>query len=529
MQTDGKIILGGYAYVGTNNNFALARYINNTFIPSKPISYYINLNYTLQQIKDLNQYDISYFKAAGSTVTQLKAINYTDAEIKAAGYSIADFKTAGYTDAQIKALGYLIAEFKAAGSTVTQLKAINYTDSEIKAAGYLIADFKTAGYTDAQLKEAGFTDAEIKILYLITETTEQLDFIDAGSTLLANNIDDQGYSIDVANKNYKYFNLTTNSYVSYNNLGINTNGILMFDSNPSSSTGTSNSTPINSLRFFSFDAKTIIKYYFDSNNNLIISTTGSYYNNINDIPFNIIIKIEPNGKITINYKNIGTRTVASPPIIGWVGINSGSTTDDIFYSTFNGTLSFNQSNINGKTLVFNFTNLIQFPSTQFPITNICFVENSIVSTDQGLIEIQNIKEDYHSINNNKIICLTKTVTEEPYLICIEKDAIYKNVPNQKTVLSYNHKIFYNNDMINASELLDKGLNVSKVRYSGEVLYNLLFNSYEKMLVNGLVCESLHPMNLTAQLFKFLKEQPKEYYHYFIDIYNKKYANATKKQ
>lgn len=84
-------------------------------------------------------------------------------------------------------------------------------------------------------------------------------------------------------------------------------------------------------------------------------------------------------------------------------------------------------------------------------------------------------------------------------------------------------------MINASELVDKGLNVSKVRYSGEVLYNLLFNSYEKMLVNGLVCETLHPQNRVAHLYQLLKEQPKEYYHYIIHNYNKKYANVTKNQ
>ena len=30
LQSDGKIVAGGYSYNGSNNNFALARYINDT-------------------------------------------------------------------------------------------------------------------------------------------------------------------------------------------------------------------------------------------------------------------------------------------------------------------------------------------------------------------------------------------------------------------------------------------------------------------------------------------------------------------
>jgi hypothetical protein len=302
--------------------------------------------------------------------------------------------------------------------------------------------------------------------------------------------------------------------MSYNNLGVTSNGQLMFDD--TSSFYGDKQTPTNSLRFLSFDAKSTIKYYFDSNNNLMISTTGAWWNNINNHTFNIVIKIEPNGKITVNYKSIGTGT--NKPIIGWVGTNSSLTTDDIFYSTFDGIQAFNQSIINGKTLVFNFTN-----SNTLPVSNICFVENSLVSTDQGLIEIQNIDENIHTIKNNKIICLTKTVTEEPYLICIEKDALEENVPSQDTLISYNHKIFYNNNMISASELLDKGLNVSKVRYTGETLYNILMDEYTKIEVNGLTCETLHPQNRVAHLYLLLKEQPKEYHHYIIHNYNARFS------
>jgi uncharacterized delta-60 repeat protein len=541
IQTDSKIILGG----DDISNFTLTRYINNTFIPSKPISYYINLNYTLQQIKDLNQYDASYFKAAGYTITQLKAINFTDAELKSGGYLISDFKAAGYTDAEIKALEFLAAEFKVAGYTITQLKAINFTDDElktagysvadfksagytipqlkaisftdaqIKAGGYLISDFKTAGYTDAELKTAGysvaefkaagytnvqlnsigFTNAEIKLLYIISESTEQLVFIDAGSTLLADNVDDQGYTINVANKNYKYFNLPTNSYVSYNNLGIGTNGLIMFD-NTSSSSSLSNQDPINSLRFFSFDARSTIKYYFDTNDNLMISTTGAYFNNINDTPFIIIIKIEPNGKITINYKSIGTGTYT--PIIGWVGTNSSLTTDDVFYSTFNGIQAFNANNINGKTLVFNFTNLIKFPI--IPIIPICFPAGTPVLTDQGTVPIQKINPSTNTIRGKNIVAVTKTITIEDNIVCIEKDSLGTNIPSQKTYISRNHELLYNKQMIKAKNLVGKVEGVYNKKYNGEILYNVLLDKHDKMIVNNLIVETLDPENIVAKLY-----------------------------
>jgi len=269
------------------------------------------------------------FKAAGYTISQLKAINFTDAELKSGGYLFSDFKAAGFTDAQLKAIGFLAAEFKAAGYTISQLKAINFTDAELKAGGYLFSDFKAAGFTDAQLKAIGFTDGEIKLAYIITETTEQLTFDDSKAINLLINQDENTGTINVTNKNYKYFNLVNNSYDAYSSLYIRSNGWLSFYNAAESNFGQDKQQPTKSLRFFSFDAESTIKYYFDNNNNLMISTVGGFWMNKNDTSFNIIIKIEPNGKITVNYKSIGIGTYK--PIIGWVGTNSSLTTDDIFY------------------------------------------------------------------------------------------------------------------------------------------------------------------------------------------------------
>ena len=132
-----------------------------------------------------------------------------------------------------------------------------------------------------------------------------------------------------------------------------------------------------------------------------------------------------------------------------------------------------------------------------PISNICFLGNTDILTDQGIFLIKDINPNLHTINNEKIIAITKTVTLDKYLICFEKNSLGKNYPNKKTIVSKYHKIFYNNNMIEAY----KFENVHKVNYNGEILFNILLNKYSKIYANNLICESLHPENLIAKLYK----------------------------
>ena len=75
------------------------------------------------------------------------------------------------------------------------------------------------------------------------------------------------------------------------------------------------------------------------------------------------------------------------------------------------------------------------PESPAPITNICFPAGTPVKTDQGNIEIQKIKPDHHTIGFNPIKAITQTLSEDPDLICFEKDALYADVPSEKTVMS----------------------------------------------------------------------------------------------
>jgi len=136
-----------------------------------------------------------------------------------------------------------------------------------------------------------------------------------------------------------------------------------------------------------------------------------------------------------------------------------------------------------------------------PISNICFPAGTPIQTNQGEIAIEKIDPKVHTIRNKKIVDITKTISPEKYLVCIEKDALGNNIPSQETKISKNHCIYYNGKMIKAKDLL--GDKVRKVKYNGEVLYNVLMENHEKMLVNNLICETLDPLNSISKLYKLL--------------------------
>jgi hypothetical protein len=162
-----------------------------------------------------------------------------------------------------------------------------------------------------------------------------------------------------------------------------------------------------------------------------------------------------------------------------------------------------------------------------PISNICFPAGTPVQCDQGLIPIEKINTDICTIRGNKIEIITKTVTQDKYLVCIEKDAFSKNIPSQKTLISKNHALLYGKKVVKAKNLLElNNEKIYKEKYNGSLLYNVLLeNKHDVMIVNNLVCETLDPnsgiakMYLDIKKFNYTTEQKnklyKEYNNYII--------------
>lgn len=133
--------------------------------------------------------------------------------------------------------------------------------------------------------------------------------------------------------------------------------------------------------------------------------------------------------------------------------------------------------------------------------DICFTKNTPIQTDQGIIAIQKIDPAIHSINNKKIIAITKSISMDNYLICFEKHALGENIPSTRTIVTKYHKIKNKHGkMIQAYKYLDYFDHVKKIDYNGEILYNILMEEHETVNVNNLICETLHPEHEIAKLY-----------------------------
>ncbi len=200
-----------------------------------------------------------------------------------------------------------------------------------------------------------------------------------------------------------------------------------------------------------------------------------------------------------------------------------------YYTTFNGTgytnwiiipnslgIVFEQLyllNNDGGTKVFSqsadtngnyyFSQIVPTPTPTPLISDICFPAGTPVKTDQGIIAIDKINTLQHTINGKRILHITQTVSEDKYLICIEKGALGKNTPMSRTVMSKNHKILYEASMVPVERLLDLTADVKKVKYDGQLLYNILLEKHGVVQINNLICETLHPDNRVAKLYNTL--------------------------
>ena len=140
-----------------------------------------------------------------------------------------------------------------------------------------------------------------------------------------------------------------------------------------------------------------------------------------------------------------------------------------------------------------------------PPADICFPSGTPIQTDQGIIAIEKINPKIHTIIDKKILYITKTISKDKYLVCFKKDSLEPNYPSADTIMSKEHKVLYEAKMIEAGDIT----NGIKVEYNGELLYNILMEEHSEILVNNLVCETLHPDNLVAKRYKGEKIVPKE--------------------
>jgi hypothetical protein len=143
--------------------------------------------------------------------------------------------------------------------------------------------------------------------------------------------------------------------------------------------------------------------------------------------------------------------------------------------------------------------LLRFDLSTIPFSDICFPAGTPVLTDQGFIEIDLLIAGVHTINDQPIVDITKTVSHDSHLVEFKKDAICPNCPTRTTCMTKEHMVYYNGFMYPAKSFVSN-FGISLVPYNGEILYNVLLDTHSTMNINGLICETLHPDNLFAKLY-----------------------------
>jgi uncharacterized delta-60 repeat protein len=142
---------------------------------------------------------------------------------------------------------------------------------------------------------------------------------------------------------------------------------------------------------------------------------------------------------------------------------------------------------------------IYTPEPPVPIIPICFPAGTPVLTDQGNIFIEKIEPGKNTIRGKEIVAVTKTKSPFNKLVCFERGTLGRNVPNKRTLVSFEHCIVHRNKLVPAYKFVNKMHGIHYVNYTNQYLYNVLLKHHFYMMVNNMMVETLNPTNIMAKL------------------------------
>ena len=155
----------------------------------------------------------------------------------------------------------------------------------------------------------------------------------------------------------------------------------------------------------------------------------------------------------------------------------------------------NHNDLNGMMISYSIKPMSNF------LSNSGFLAGTLIKTDQGTVPIDTIISNFHTIDNKKIIEIIKTISIDDFLVCFEKNCLSKGIPSKKIILNSKQKIIYDDKIIEADSFIEKFDNIYKIKYNGEILYNLLMTKLDKIKINNLICETLNPNNHLTKIHK----------------------------
>ena len=183
-------------------------------------------------------------------------------------------------------------------------------------------------------------------------------------------------------------------------------------------------------------------------------------------------------------------------------VQNNNTAESIKYYT-------NNVNPSDPDTFFNLSGTGSAGLTELP-GGVCFAKESQVQTDQGLIDIEKLNPQINTIDNQKIVGISVSTFYREEVVEIKKDAFGLNMPTKDTIVSKPHKIFATgktgSKKLRRAEKYVNGTSVILKRLPGKFnLYNVLFENYRKMVVNRLVCETLHPKRVIQYQQKYNRD------------------------
>ena len=84
--------------------------------------------------------------------------------------------------------------------------------------------------------------------------------------------------------------------------------------------------------------------------------------------------------------------------------------------------------------------------------------------------------------------------------------------------------------MSVEELVEKCDGVYRIHYRGDTLYNVLMEKHDTMMINNLICETLHPDNIMAKICggKYTSQEKRQLYDELNKILADNDLNACKK-
>ena len=130
----------------------------------------------------------------------------------------------------------------------------------------------------------------------------------------------------------------------------------------------------------------------------------------------------------------------------------------------------------------------------------CFPSGTPINTDQGIVAIDKINIATHTIRGNKIKTITQTYLVGNKMVLFKKNSLHNNVPCMDTIMSRHHQVYYNKEMNEAYKFI-KLNKAEHIEFPEDtVIYNVLLDSHEKMVINNMIVETQDPHSTTGYFY-----------------------------